>query len=87
MKTEYKHIYKLLLIVTRSYKGKSVNMSQIDVKHIIFEHEKNVYFSTHPPPTLIHLSHRFTSASNPQHRSRLTVVSATFAPPFQPLRH
>jgi hypothetical protein len=24
---------------------------------------KNIYFSTYPPPTLIHLSHRFTCAS------------------------
>jgi hypothetical protein len=27
--------------------------------------EKNIYISTYPPPTLIHLSHRFTSASKP----------------------
>jgi hypothetical protein len=26
---------------------------------------KNIYFSTDPPPTLIQLSHRFTSASKP----------------------
>jgi hypothetical protein len=26
---------------------------------------KNVHFSTYPPPTLIHLSHHFTSASKP----------------------
>jgi hypothetical protein len=26
---------------------------------------KNVYFSTYPPTTLIHLSHRFTRASKP----------------------
>jgi hypothetical protein len=49
--------------------------------------EKNIYFSTYPPPTLIHFSQHFTSASNPQHRSLLTVVSAISAPPFQPLSH
>jgi hypothetical protein len=48
---------------------------------VIFETEnKNINFSTHAPPTLIHLSHRFTCASNPQHSSLLTVVSATSAP-------
>jgi hypothetical protein len=48
---------------------------------------KNIYFSTYPPPTLIHLSHRFTSASKPTTQKSLTVVLATSAPPFQPLRH
>jgi hypothetical protein len=32
---------------------------------VILIWEKNVYFSTYPPPTLIHLSHRFTGASKP----------------------
>jgi hypothetical protein len=27
--------------------------------------EKNIYFSTYSPPTLIHFSHRFTTASKP----------------------
>jgi hypothetical protein len=45
------------------YEGKSVNRSQVDIKHVIFEPGNNIYFSTYPPPTLIHL--RFTSASNP----------------------
>jgi hypothetical protein len=36
------------------------------VKHVIFEPGKeNVYFSTYPPPTLLHLSHHFTSALKP----------------------
>jgi hypothetical protein len=38
---------------------------------------KNIYFSTYPPPTLILLSCRFISASKPQLRNLLTVVSAT----------
>jgi hypothetical protein len=42
---------------------------------------KNIYFSTYPPPTLIHLSLRFTGASKP------ATQKATSAPPFQPLRH
>jgi hypothetical protein len=29
---------------------------------VIFEPGKNVYFSTYPPPTLTHLSHRLTNA-------------------------
>jgi hypothetical protein len=32
---------------------------------VIFETGENIYFSTYPPPTLIHLAHRFTSASKP----------------------
>jgi hypothetical protein len=44
--------------------------------------EKKVYFSTDPPPTLIHLFHRFTSTS-----SGCFFPSTTFTPPFQPLRH
>jgi hypothetical protein len=51
-------------------------------KHVIFEPgRKNIYFPTYPPPTAIQ-EHR-----NLQHRSLLTVVSATSNPPFQPLRH
>jgi hypothetical protein len=38
-----------------------------NVKHVILWPEKeNNYFSTYPPPTLIHLSHSFTSASKPE---------------------
>jgi hypothetical protein len=71
------------------YEEESLNRSQMDinVKHVIFKPEENIYFSTYPPPTLIHLSHPFTSSSTPQHRSLLTAVSVTSAPPFQPLRH
>jgi hypothetical protein len=36
-----------------------------NIKHVIFEPWKNIYFSTYPPPILIHFSHRFTSASKP----------------------
>jgi hypothetical protein len=32
---------------------------------MIFEPGISIYFSTYPPPTLIHLSYRFTSASKP----------------------
>jgi hypothetical protein len=49
---------------------------------------KNIYFSTYPPPALIHLSHRFTSMSKhgsfwllsqplPELRFKLFVVSET----------
>jgi hypothetical protein len=54
---------------------------------VIFEPWNNINFSTYPPLTLIHLSHRFTSASKPAAQSISTVVSATSAPQFQPLRH
>jgi hypothetical protein len=36
-----------------------------NVKHVIFEPGRSNYFSTYPPSTLIHLSHRFTSSSKP----------------------
>jgi hypothetical protein len=58
------------------------------LKHVIFEPGKKIYFLTYPPLTLIHVSHRFTRASkHPQQRSLLTVVSATSASLYQPLRH
>jgi hypothetical protein len=43
----------------------SVNSSQMDIKHKTFDirTRKNICFFTYPPPTLIHLSHRFTSVS------------------------
>jgi hypothetical protein len=44
------------------------------------------YFSKYPPPTLVHVSHRFTSASKPAPQKSF-VVSTTSAPEFQPLRH
>jgi hypothetical protein len=37
----------------------------IKIKHVIFGLERNIYFSTYPPPTLIHLFHGFTSVSKP----------------------
>jgi hypothetical protein len=54
---------------------------------MIFELGENIYFSTYPPPTLIHLPIALPVRRNPQHRSFFTVVSATTAPPFQPLDH
>jgi hypothetical protein len=54
-----------LLRCNDKYEVESVNRSQMDIKHVIFQHGKSIYFSTYPPPTLIHLSHRFTSASKP----------------------
>jgi hypothetical protein len=47
------------------YEGESVNRSQVDIKRKTFYIQtcKNIYVSAYPPPTLIHLSHRFTSAS------------------------
>jgi hypothetical protein len=67
--------------------GSVSNRSQMDIKHVIVEPGKNFYFSSYPPSTLIRLSHHFTSALKPTAWSLLSVVSATFAPPFQPLRH
>jgi hypothetical protein len=72
------------------YKREPVNRSQMDIKHKtcdIRTWKQRHLFLDISPPTLIHLSHLFTSAWNPQHRSLLNVVSATPAPPFQPLRH
>jgi hypothetical protein len=46
----------------------SVNRSQMEIKRKtcdIQNWKKNIYFSTYPPPTLIRLSNRFTSASKP----------------------
>jgi hypothetical protein len=36
-----------------------------NLNHVIFKYKKDIYFSTHPPSTLVHLSHFFTSASQP----------------------
>jgi hypothetical protein len=50
------------------YDEESVNRSQIDIKRKtcdIRTKKNNIYFSTYPPPALIHLSRRFTSASKP----------------------
>jgi hypothetical protein len=35
-------------------------MSQMYIKHVIFEPWRNIYFSTYPSPKLTNLSHRFT---------------------------
>jgi hypothetical protein len=51
------------------YEGDSVNRSQMDIKHVIFITGKNIYFSTYPPLTLIHLSHRIQVHWNLHHRS------------------
>jgi hypothetical protein len=32
---------------------------------VLFKPGENIYFLTYPPPTLKHLSHRFTSESKP----------------------
>jgi hypothetical protein len=71
------------------YGGDSVNRSQMDTKcktSDIRTLGKNIYFSTYPLPTLIHLSHLYSARRKPQHKSLLTVVSATSALLFQPLR-
>jgi hypothetical protein len=49
--------------------------------------KKNIYFSTYPPPKRYTYPITLPVLRNPQHRSLLTVVSATSAPPFVPLRH
>jgi hypothetical protein len=43
-----------------------VNRSQMDIKHVMYE-PGEMYFSTYPPPTMIHLSQHFPSASKPPH--------------------
>jgi hypothetical protein len=46
--------------------GESVNRSQMDIKRRTYDTQTwKKHFSTYPPPTLIHFSHRFTSASKP----------------------
>jgi hypothetical protein len=42
-----------------------------------------MYFFTGPPPSLVQLFRRFTSAPKPAAHKFLTVVSAISAPPFQ----
>jgi hypothetical protein len=79
----------IIIAVMKKLRGRASKRSQMDIKRKICDirtWERNIYFSTYPPPTLIHLSHR-PVRRNPQHISLLTVVSATSAPPFQPLRH
>jgi hypothetical protein len=59
-----------------------VNRSQMDIKRKTYDNRtwKNIYFSTYPPSTLIHLSHRFTSASKPAAQKSFWLLS-------QPLPH
>jgi hypothetical protein len=60
------------------YEGESVNRPQMDIKRKtcdIRTWQKN-YFSTYPPPTLMHLSHRFTIASKPAAQIREFLVSS-----------
>jgi hypothetical protein len=47
------------------YEGESINKSQMDIKRKTCDIRtwKNIYFSTYPPPTLLHLANRFTSES------------------------
>jgi hypothetical protein len=72
------------------YEGESVNRSQMDTKR------KNIWYSN-PGKTFSsqHVIHQhwymcpivLPVRRNSQHTSLFTVVSATSAPPFQPLRH
>jgi hypothetical protein len=71
------------------YEGQLVNRLHFYIrrKHVIFWTAKT-FISRH-----IHHQNSYTRPialpvrRNPQHRSILTVVSATSVPPFQPLRH
>jgi hypothetical protein len=65
----------------------TVNRSQMDIKHVIFEPGKNVYYSAYHPPTLIHLSITLSVHENPQHRSFFTVVSATSVSTWSSAKH
>jgi hypothetical protein len=49
---------------------------------VTFETGKNIYFSTYPPPTPIHLSHHFTSESNPAAQRNVCRVSAPSCEPL-----
>jgi hypothetical protein len=55
------------MFLQAAYERESLNGSQlaISVKQVGYELGRNIYFSTYPPPTLIHLYGRFTSASKP----------------------
>jgi hypothetical protein len=64
-----------------------------NVKHIIFQSGRSIYFPTYPPPTLIDLSNPFINASKtasikvfslllqspPQSRINIFVISEIFA--------
>jgi hypothetical protein len=72
------------------HEGESVNRSQMDIKCKTYDirNWKKHFISRH----VLH-QHGYTclialpGRQSPQHRSVLTVVSVTSAPPFQPLRH
>jgi hypothetical protein len=49
----------------RTYKREPVNWSQMGIKRKTCDFQTSIYFRTYPPQTLIHLSHRFTSALQP----------------------
>jgi hypothetical protein len=53
---------------------------------MISEPEKYIYFSIYPAPTLINLSHLFTSTSKPAAQKSFTVLSANSAPALHHLR-
>jgi hypothetical protein len=69
--------------------GQPVNGSQTYMKRKTCDIRtwKYIYFSTYTQPTLIHCPIALPVRRSPQHRSLLAIVSATSAPPFQPLRH
>jgi hypothetical protein len=50
---------------------------------VIVEAGKYIYFLTYPPPTLIHLSHRFTRRSKPAAQKSFDCYLSHSAPPFQ----
>jgi hypothetical protein len=81
------------------YEAESVNRSQLDTKRRTCDIQtlRNIYLSTYFPPALIHLSHRFTGASEtaaekslvsqplPHLRFNLFVISETFVTNVQSL--
>jgi hypothetical protein len=68
-------------------RGKSVNRAQTDIEHAIFEPENKIisryifHRQRHTRPIASPMRR------NSRHRSLFIVVSATSAPPFQPLYH
>jgi hypothetical protein len=80
-------VFKVTLFKGWTYEGESVNRSQMDIKPKTYDIKK-----TFISRRIFH-QHWYTCPKalavrrNPQHRSLLTVVSATSATPFQPLRH
>jgi hypothetical protein len=64
---KWKHrAWVLTCLLPLTYQRESVNVSQMDIKRKtcdIRSWGKSTYFSTYPPPTLIHLSHRVETRS------------------------